>query len=112
MSARARPGGNDKSIARGVGCKPLRLRTNRSSSSSDRSLASAALIAGWVRPMRRPALVTLRSDISASNATSKFRSMPGKSIGWMSLHTYYRWIASDHGELNRLIKPIGGIYGG
>jgi hypothetical protein len=69
---------------------------------SARSRESAALIAGWVRPMRAPARVTLRSAISASNATSKFRSMPCKSMAWMLAHPINRL---QHGD-DRAYLPV------
>jgi len=50
----------------------------------------AALIAGWVRPMRAPARVTLRSAMRASKATSRLRSMPCKSMRWMAAHNVNR----------------------
>ena len=57
MSASARVSGSARSTARGVGCRPVGPRTNSSSRSSDRRRDRAALIAGWVRPMRVPARV-------------------------------------------------------
>ena len=45
--------------------------------------ASAALIAGCVRPICLAALVTLRSAMSASKATRRLRSIPSKSMRLM-----------------------------
>ena len=56
---------------------------------------SAALMAGCVRPIRRPARVTLRSAISASKATSRLRSMPCKSTKWMVTHIADRFQRRD-----------------
>ena len=61
--------------AHGVGTMPRGLRMNRSSFIMWRSRASAWLIAGWQSPSSRPARVTLPSRMTASNTTSRFRSI-------------------------------------
>ena len=45
-----------------------------------RSLARVLLIPGWLRLSRLAARVTLRSSISASNATRRLRSTPVRSM--------------------------------
>jgi hypothetical protein len=59
--------------------RPSRRSNNRSFSKC-RSRFSALLIAGWLRPLNSAALVTWRSAISASKATSRLRSMPRKLL--------------------------------
>ena len=68
--------GAASSRARAVGSKPSALRWNKGSPSKVRSRDRAALIAGWLTPTCIAARVTLRSLIRASNATSRFKSMP------------------------------------
>ena len=65
---------------RAVSSYPLPLRASSSSSKWRRSRASAALVAGWLRPIRSPALVTLRSASSARSATTRFMSSPARFI--------------------------------
>ena len=55
-------------------------RTKSSSPNSDRSRASVLLIAGWLTRSRVAAAETLRSAISASNATIRLRSIRCKSM--------------------------------
>src|SRR5688572_31930022 len=59
---------------------PPRPGTRRSSLNARRRRARTPLIADWLRWTRRPALVTLRSDNSASSATSRLRSKLCRSI--------------------------------
>jgi hypothetical protein len=51
---------------------------NKSSWTSVRSRLSALLTAGWLNPTRRAARETFRSAISASNTSSKLRSIPAE----------------------------------
>ncbi|MNR54440.1 hypothetical protein D3C85_1746210 [compost metagenome] len=64
----------------GVGCMPDLTRTNSGSSNALRIFSKAWLIAGWLSPSSRPAIVTLRYCIIASNTTSRFRSSLPKFI--------------------------------
>jgi hypothetical protein len=73
-SSQARWIGGPSICAYGVGCMPWPVRTNSGSLKVRRRRPSALLIAGCDRPMRRAAVVTLRSFSSASNTTSRFRS--------------------------------------
>src|SRR6478752_2865283 len=66
--------GPSSSRARGVGSYVLPTRVNSSSPKCRRSLPSDALIAGWLRPSRAAALVTLCSSRIASRARSRLRS--------------------------------------
>ena len=66
--------------AAGVGDIPLGVRTNSGSSNVRRNRVKALLIAGWLNPTRFAARVTLRSSISASKASSRFRSIDCKFI--------------------------------
>src|SRR4029450_13208409 len=65
--------------ASGVNRITPRVATRRSSWKHRRSRPSTPLMADWLRWTRRPALVTFRSESSASSATSRFRSSPWKS---------------------------------
>ena len=58
-----------------VGTIPDGVRINSGSSNVRRNRVSALLIAGWLNPRRLAARVTFLSDISASNTSTKFRSM-------------------------------------
>ncbi|MNV77768.1 hypothetical protein D3C71_1712170 [compost metagenome] len=50
-----------------------------------RSRPSARLAAGWLRPRRRPAAVTLRARTSASNNFNRLRSIADEST-WCGGH--------------------------
>src|SRR5262245_13185911 len=70
---------HDPEVRRFMTVPPFLVETKRLSPISSRSRPSAWLTAGWPRPRRSAARVTLRSAISASNVTSRFRSMRRKS---------------------------------
>lgn len=64
-----------------VGSIPRAVRSRSGSAKSARSRPSAALVADCESSRRAAARVTLRSDSSASSATSRLRSIVRMSIG-------------------------------
>jgi hypothetical protein len=72
-ASRARTGSSNSS-ARGVGRNLPEPRMKSSSPSCSRSRPKALDTADWVRNTRSAARVTLRSSITASKTTSRFRS--------------------------------------
>src|SRR5688500_7992526 len=67
-----------RSSARSVGLTPSPLRTKRSSPNNARRWPSRLLIAGWLKPIRSAALVTLPSVSIASKATRRFKSIAAR----------------------------------
>src|SRR6266849_8692426 len=82
VCTRCKVSANDsrKPIARGVNSIREPTRTSRGSDKRSRSLFSAWLAAGWDSPIFRAARPTCASDISASSATSRFRSTEAKFV--------------------------------
>src|SRR5919109_4872589 len=78
-------------------------RARSSSPKWRRRRASAALVAGWLNPIDSPARVTLRSRSSARRATSRFRSIPGRSIAPTSSSCPRVSILSAVGDVERLV---------
>ena len=75
--------GSASASARGVGFISCPVRTNSGSPNRVRSRASAALVAGWLKPTASAARVTLWCRARASNTTSRFRSIDWISMAWM-----------------------------